>query len=193
MDGYQFTAAILQSLTSLAWPAAIVVCVSLFREKLTSLLPFLRMKYKDFDISFRLEKAEEEAKALPPMAKNVINIGTTPEEKTRFDQLAEIAPRAAILETRLEIEDAVVSAAKLTGASNGLAPLTLMVAIRSLRNSHNIDAHTSALLDDLRAIGNSAAHQNSAQFSTQDALRFRDLANSAIKQLSMVKPKQTIE
>jgi hypothetical protein len=57
MDGYQFSAAIFQSIASLAWPAALVACVWLFREKLSTLLPLLRMKYKDLDVSFRFEKS----------------------------------------------------------------------------------------------------------------------------------------
>ena len=66
MDGYQFIAAILQSVVSLAWPAAIFGSVWLFRDKLRTLLPLLRMKYKDLDVSFRLDEAEKEAAKIPP-------------------------------------------------------------------------------------------------------------------------------
>jgi len=37
MNGYQFIAALFQSLVSLAWPAAFAFAVWLFREKLNSL------------------------------------------------------------------------------------------------------------------------------------------------------------
>jgi hypothetical protein len=44
MDGYQFIASFFQSLVSLAWPAALLIAVLLFRERLRSLLPLLRVK-----------------------------------------------------------------------------------------------------------------------------------------------------
>jgi hypothetical protein len=55
MDWLQFISSIVQSLVSLAWPAAFVAAVWMFREKLIQLLPQLRAKYKDVEISFKLE------------------------------------------------------------------------------------------------------------------------------------------
>jgi len=137
MDGYQFIAAIFQSLISLAWPAALVVCVLLFREKLNALLPLLRMKYKDLDISFRLDKAEEEAAALPPPPPDVaVPSEPTPEEESRFEQIAEISPRAAIVDLRRELEQAVVAAAEQHGLQGSPSKqLTLATATRLLRNN----------------------------------------------------------
>ena len=58
MDGYQFSAAIVQSIVSLAWPAAFIGAVWLFRGRLMELLPLLKLKHKETEISFRLEQAE---------------------------------------------------------------------------------------------------------------------------------------
>jgi hypothetical protein len=95
MDGYQFIA-IFQSVVSLAWPAAVFGSVWLFRDKLRTLLPLLRMKYKDLDLSFRLDEAEREAAKIPPTPPSP-DLEPTPEEKTRFERLARISPRAADL------------------------------------------------------------------------------------------------
>jgi len=35
------------------------------QDKISELLPLLRLKYKDLDVSFRLDEAETEAQALP--------------------------------------------------------------------------------------------------------------------------------
>src|SRR6185312_8874221 len=96
MDGYQFTAAIFQSIVSLAWPAALVAAVWIFKDKITELLPLLRFKYKDFDVSFRLDEAEKEAEALPDQALSE----PTPEEADKFALLVGISPRAAIMDRR---------------------------------------------------------------------------------------------
>jgi hypothetical protein len=181
MDGYQFIASILGSLVTLAWPICFVIAVWLFRERITQLLPLLRLKYKDLDLSFRLDQAEKEVKALP--ASDQVS-EPTPEEASKFEQLVHISPRAAILERSRELEAALSAYAKAmdipTTNFRGMLQLT-----RELRKHELIDHTTSALLDDLRAIRNSAAHASNAEISDQDALRFGDLANRAIWQLNI--------
>src|SRR2546423_948763 len=102
MDGYALSASIIQSLVSLAWPAAIVFAVLIFRERLGRLLPLLHVKHKDWEASFRLDQAEKEAAALPPQGPDVSE--PTPEEKTKFEQIAELSPSAAIMDLRRELE-----------------------------------------------------------------------------------------
>jgi hypothetical protein len=185
MNGYGLTAAIFQSLASLAWPAAIFGSVFLFREKLTKMLPNFRAKYKDIEVDFRLTQAEKEAAALPNEAQGIQN-QATPEEKSRFLQIASLSPRAAILEVRLEIEEAlrIASSDLLTGTTLHQKPASMLALTRMLRNADRIDAHLSSLLDDLRAVGNEAAHSTGAQFSTDDALRYRSLADQALPLLT---------
>ena len=62
MNGYQFIASLVQSAASLAWPIAFAFAVWLSRRELASLLPRMRLKYKEFDVSFRLESAENGTK-----------------------------------------------------------------------------------------------------------------------------------
>src|SRR5438270_2509576 len=104
MNGYALAAEIIKAIASLAWPAAFVAAVWLFREKLIELLPNLRVKHKDWEVSFRLNEAEKEARSLPPVAPEAL---PTPEETSRFDQIAKVSPRAAILEYRAQLEQVV--------------------------------------------------------------------------------------
>jgi hypothetical protein len=177
MDGYQFIAAIFQSLVSLAWPAALVSCVWIFRHRLTALLPHLRVKHKDWEVSFRLNEAEKEAQSLPPVAPDAL---ATPEELSRFDQIAKVSPRAAILEYRAELEEAVREFARAVGMTEAKRPFAYL--LRELRKHEMMDSHTSAILDDLRSVGNSAAHRTDNQFSVEEAVRFRDLAERVMNQ-----------
>jgi hypothetical protein len=55
MDYLTFFASIIGSLVKLAWPAAAFGAIWLFRDKVADLLPLLKFKYKDFDVSFRFE------------------------------------------------------------------------------------------------------------------------------------------
>jgi hypothetical protein len=103
---------------------------------------------------------------------------------TREDKLVEISPRAAILELRTELENTVTFLAKTYGSYAAMHPLTLAVATRILRSDKIIGPHTSALLDDLRAIGNSAAHGTENRFTKEDAMRFKSLVVTATSQLA---------
>jgi Domain of unknown function (DUF4145) len=181
MDGFQFTAAIISSLVSLAWPVALVICVLLFRERLRTLLPFMRLKHKETEVSFRLEQAEKEAAQIPQTLPSP-DLEPTPEEKSRFEKVAEHSPRAAILEKRAELEQALRAFAE--PYSERIGPtrlLPLMGVIRLLRKKGIIDETTSAILDDLRTIGNQAAHNpDGTEFTTLSAIRFGKLADSVI-------------
>lgn len=183
MDWLQFISSIVQSLASLAWPAAFVVAVALFRGKLAELLPHLRLKHKDTEVSFRLEQAEKEAAQIPT-APRLPDLEPTPEEKSRFERVAEHSPRAAILEKRAELEQALKTAAEpyvSPSIAKSWKTLPLTTAIRVLRQHKFIDAKTSALLDDLRVIGNRAAHgEDSNEFTRDEAVRFGKLADDTI-------------
>jgi hypothetical protein len=185
MDGYEFSAAIFDSLVSLAWPAALVICVFLFKDNLRELLPFLTLKHNDTEVSFRLDRAEKESRQIPQVAPSP-DLEPTPEEKSRFQQLAEHSPRAAILEKRAELEQTMRPIAEQRWSkANPSAPLprkmNLTSSVRILRKQGIIDQNTSALLDDLRTIGNQAAHgSDGAELTVEDALRFGKLADRAI-------------
>lgn len=178
MNGYAFAAEIIKAVASLAWPAALVVCVWIFRNRLTALLPHLRVKHKDWEASFRLDEAEKEAKSLPPPKAEA---PPTPEEQSRFDTIAKLSPRTGIVESRLEVEQAVREFAKSVGMEAEKRPYSYLV--RELRKNGLIDNHTSAILDDLRSLGNSALHNPEASFTYADSVRFRDLAERVTSQL----------
>jgi hypothetical protein len=56
---------------------------------------------------------------------------------------------------------------------------------RLLRNREIIDSQTSALLDDLRVLGNNAAHSPNTEFTKEEALRYRTLADQMIARLRL--------
>jgi hypothetical protein len=183
MDAYQLVASIVQSVASTVWPVAIFGSVFLFRRHLIALLPLLRLKHRDLEISFRLDRAEGEAAALPtpPAIQEAL---PTPEERSGFEQIADASPRAAILEVRAEIEEAVRSFARSRGVPvQGFQ--SLLGLTRILRSSGAIDSNISSLLDDLRVVGNNAAHDPGTMVSRAEALRYRALADQIIAQLQV--------
>lgn len=156
MDGLSFVAALIDSL---AWPFAIIVAVLLLRRPLSELIPLLeRLKYKDLELSFRerVHKVATEADALlPPPPAGVVPSAA----EDRMQQLVDISPRAAILEAWVELEAAAAEAARRRNLD--LRPSDLKSPrklFQALREGQILDNYQLALLDDLRAIRNSAAH-----------------------------------
>ncbi|HEY9455537.1 MAG TPA: DUF4145 domain-containing protein, partial [Bradyrhizobium sp.] len=63
-------------------------------------------------------------------------------------------------------------------------PQSLLMSTRALRNKGIIGPQLSALLDDLRALGNNAAHGGpDVNFTKEEAERFRALAIRAMEDL----------
>jgi hypothetical protein len=184
MDWLTFIATMFGSLVKLGWPAAVLGSVWIFRERIEELISFMSVRYKEIAVSFqRVEKEAAELKVLPQPEPP-----PTPEEDDRFAQFAEISPRAAILDFRAELEDAVIELAKpyLPPSKRSTGGHSLLYMTRLLRSESVVDAPTSALLDDLRAIGNKANHDASAVFTEADALRFRELGNKVMNQLLLL-------
>jgi hypothetical protein len=133
-----------------------------------------------------LDQAEKEAAQIPKAPPSP-DLEPTAEEKSRFEKIAEHSPRAAILEKRADLEQVMrlVAESRLSDTnSQNWKNLSLLELTRALRKQGFIDERSSALLDDLRAIGNQAAHhRNGGEFTVADALRFGQLTDEAIKVL----------
>jgi hypothetical protein len=181
LDGYTFTVELVKAITSMlaafALPVALVASMWLFKEKLGMLLLLFRVRHKDWEASFRWDKAEAEAKRLP-LALYDPAAEPTPEEKTRFEQIARTAPREAILEAAAQLEEAVRAYASAKGFANYSRRYPLL--IRLLRSNRLIDANTSALLDDLQNIGHAAVH-NLSDPTEAEAVRYKALTEQLIR------------
>lgn len=156
MDWLTFIAALTGHL---AWPLSVLAIFLVIRKPLAGLIPLLvRLKYKDLEIDFsrRLEEITAEVESLPQPEATAL-------PRTAADDsllaLAETSPRAAILEARIRLESAAVSAARARNvtvpASQLRSPLQLVQLLEEL---DIIEARQAAVFHDLRGLRNSAAH-----------------------------------
>lgn len=183
MDWLQFFASLARTLASLAWPAIIISAIFIFRKDIRSLLPRMRVKHKDTELSFRLHEAERVVESLPPPPPQ--SPSAPPEELSNFERIARVSPRAAILEMRREIEDIL----KLKAKENGLGWITSSRQIlRFLRKKEVIDGTSGSLLDEVLAVGNIAAHDSSASFTVEDAIRYRGIVDHALRMIDVPPP-----
>jgi hypothetical protein len=173
-----FFASVIASVTSLAWPAALVASVWIFRHEIRPLLPKLRLKHKDTEISFRLDEAERALEALPPPPADVPP--ATPEEINNFERLAQHSPQAALMEIRNEVEAALHDSALKSGWDVDGTKIGPKQLLRMLRQNNQINPVSASLFDDVISIGNAAAHGKAQNLTVEDALRYREIADRAI-------------
>lgn len=180
MSWLEFIAAIAGSIASLAWPAAVFGSVWLFRKELRSALPKLRLKHGDTEVSFRLDRAEEEILRIPTAAQDQLE--PPPIERDHFTRLAEISPRAAILDARARIERRIVELAENRGISEFKRKRPALL-IKELFNRNVLGSATRFVLEDLRQIGNSVAHGVDSEVTIEDAVRYGELTSIALATL----------
>jgi hypothetical protein len=123
MDILSFIASLVQSL---AWPAAVALIAFMFRRSLTNLIPGLkRLKFKDVELEFgrQLEVIKQELGPtlervpVPQIDQPRLALPEPKGTAQYYRSLAEISPRAAILEAWLGFELAANAAYELAAPS----------------------------------------------------------------------------
>lgn len=190
MSWLEFIATMFESLMSVAWPVAVVLSVWLFRREIGPLLPHMRLKHKETEISFRLDEAERVVNQLPPPADEVAL--APPEEISHFEKIARLSPRAALMEMRREVETVLNREAdrmpalpwkkNVVGATPHHSPRQIL---RVLRSKNAIDSTAANLFEDVLAIGNIAAHDDATTFTFEDAMRYRNVVDQAMRFLEI--------
>ncbi|MFM4917770.1 hypothetical protein NRL00_09465 [Aeromonas dhakensis] len=159
-----------KAIESLAWPVTIITLIFLIRKELPEIVRLLRrFKYKDIELEFGAATkaiANEIKEVVPAIQKNMKIAGMSKSEiKLRLDAIAELAPRAAILEAWLQVEAAAadVIRQKGLGASTPYpAPLRLR---ESLQKSGILNTRQLAIFEQLRTLRNEAVHVPEVEFT----------------------------
>ena len=169
---------IVEIIKALAWPTAIVWLGYLFRNEVRSLMGRLTaLKHGDTEISFNrsLEKAERKASEISQTEEVVHE--STPEELCQKDQLyrlAEISPRAAIVEAWTLIETAAVKSNLTTGATFKRTSPKLI--LDHLVSTGNFSPNSIEVINSLRQLRNRASHLPDFAITQEEAERYLDLA-----------------
>jgi hypothetical protein len=183
MDWLTFIAEITKAL---AWPTCIVIAAILFRQPLFDLVPLLRkFKYKEFELEFSREVLNLKKEIAQSTPKEQVGLLEEKKENSHLLQLAAISPRAAIIESWLEVERSAVEA---------LSSLYTSPPVDSLRHSHQLGRwlRDSKLIDEnqyqffqrLRELRNKAAHAEELVLSESDAKEYIELALTLASHLS---------
>jgi hypothetical protein len=157
---------------SLAWPVVVLVVILFLRRHVNDLVPFLqKLKYKELELEFgrRVEQVKEDVGKLPTKP----DLPEVASEIEAAARIAEVNPRAAILETWREVEQAAREAARRLGAEDLKSDHQV---IWFLGKHYAVNPEVLSLLYDLRNLRNQAAH---SQNFTPEAATAVEYATSA--------------
>ena len=190
MTLFEFISSII---SSLAWPAIVLIIVFILKNPLSKILISLtKFRYKDLEMEF--ERLKSSAKDLP----ETIESKTIPESERIIyssleEQITDIAPRSpegAILIAWSTIEAAVSSAVmRLAISPEPPSYRSVIHNIENLKKYTDIDNTVFAILDDLRVVRNQVAHARDGRYkvSVEQALSYGKTAEKIIKILQNLK------
>jgi hypothetical protein len=168
-----FTAKIV---ASLVWPVTLLVIIFFLRKPIRNLLPFLeRLKYKDFELSFRRQL--EDALHTSDVRQ------VTQVEDSKLAKLALASPRASVLQAWQELEEVAQARFKELQPKTRETKLDPDGALGYFEFMGALIPRTKKALSQLRALRNQAAHLPDSVLSTQDAHGYIQLTEIVKRQI----------
>jgi hypothetical protein len=179
VNGLAFVASLVNSL---AWPAGVVIVVTVFRRPIGVALNrgIRRIRAGPVEVEFDQELAEvrQELRQSPELA-----AAEVPALDARLSgelaRLAEASPRAAVLEAFARIEARLVEVLDNGGAQSARAVGGLALA-RLARNRGLISDETLSAVDGLSVLRNLAAHSPSDEIGVGRARDYLALADAVL-------------
>lgn len=164
-------------LTGIAWPIAIVWIAYLFKGELRSLLHRMsQLKYKDVEAKFEIGLAEAEAK-VSSIGQSSPSLPTRPEITSKLESLrriADVSPRAAIMEAWVLVEDAAEKSGFVQGST--IPRVNPHLFVEELVRREKLPKGSDSLLFQMRKLRNQAAHLPDFSLNQDEADRYLQLA-----------------
>ncbi|CAI1916051.1 MULTISPECIES: DUF4145 domain-containing protein [Serratia] len=166
--------------SALAWPLAFVWFVQKYGNDVKELILRLsKVKFGNAEAEFTLGlKAAEELANEAPLIEASKDL---PEEGAEFskrmsqlERIADVSPRAAIMESWLLIEEAAGKAGFIQGAS--IPRINPLLFIEWLVREGKIDKSTAILVDRMRKLRNEASHMRDFELTKDEAERYLKIA-----------------
>lgn len=168
---------LVQLIVGTAWPLTVIWVAHSFRGELKALLSRMsHFKYKDAEAKFEsiLIEAEANVAAVEQAATPAL---PAPDSISKYHQLrriAEVSPRAAIMESWVLVEDAAGSAGYVQGAT--IPRVNVLLFVDDLVKEGKLPLEASNLIENLRKLRNQASHVSDFRLSQEEADRYIKLA-----------------
>lgn len=168
MDALTFIAKLVEAL---AWPGVVVGVLLYLRKDLPRLVASLRkLKFKEVEVEFgeAAKKVAVETTAAVPMPKPDAQLHGESERdvENRLKAIAELSPRAAILEAWLRVESAAVAVIRKHGATSLTSTPGPLRLREGLERAEVLTPPQVAAYEGLRRLRNEAVHTPDAEFTS---------------------------
>jgi hypothetical protein len=183
MDWLSFVASVVGSV---AWPVTAVGVVFVLRRALNRLLPDLsRLKYKDLELEFgrQVAKARAEIEATPAPPQLPESTSRTVQAQPYFQTLAEVSPRAALLEAWLPFEIAASQIGERLSISQPGRPAQMPSLIEGLNREGMLTDDEARAVARLRAVRNDVVHAPAVDLSPQAVAEYASLLQDVTQAL----------
>ncbi len=185
--------ALVEAVKALAWPVTVLSIIYLLRTSLRELLSSIyegKLRYKDLEVVINRKLVEARSalgdKATPATEEKNIALG---DPSAKLLELAQQSPRAAVLESWLLVESAILSiAARLQQTDSKpskRSPYQLLHAV--LQSSEVVPASVSTAISKLRDIRNQTVHASDYQPTVDDAEEYVLLSSAVVADLENIK------
>lgn len=165
-------------LIGIAWPVAVVWIAYLFKGELQALLHRMsQFKYKDVEAKFEIGLAEAEAKvtALEQSSPPALPRPEITSKLELLRRIADVSPRAAIMEAWVLVEDAAGKSGFVQGAT--IPRVNPHLFVEELVRLEKLPKGSDSLLDQMRRLRNQAAHLPDFSLNQDEADRYLQLAS----------------
>ena len=153
----------------LSWPIAFIGTVVILKAPIVKLLSLVsRVKYKDLDIEF--SKAVKELRK--ETEKSIPHETGEDRDTTNIVKLAELAPRAAVIEAWRRLESEAIEALERSDSKTPGAKLRTGTVWRALLSEKVIKENQCKIIEELRVLRNTAVHADEFSFNTSDAIDY---------------------
>lgn len=176
MDTFTF---IVEIIKAVIWPVTVILILILLWKPINSFFPTMaKLRYKDLEIHFTrqvFQLAKEAKHSLDATLSNIDEELRT-EHKKLLD-IAEVSPRAALLESWMILESNAFQAMKRKDPklTTTILKTPLQVGI-TMEKMGIINCSQKEIFDKLRNLRNAAAHAMDFTFDTRAAMEFVEMA-----------------
>lgn len=179
MDWLTFFAKIIESLV---WPASLVWVLYFFIYKNGTKIARLvkSIKYKDLEVSFRIDEAIKEAEKTLPVNQKPL----TEDEISQVEKIAKINPALAIIEIWRTLE---IEVSKITAFAHPTGKWIAGDFISTLQRNELIKSSEANLLRKLKEVRNAAVHTNYGdRITLPEIMEYKFLTDALVTKLKKI-------
>lgn len=168
---------IVSLISAVSWPVTTVWCAYIFRSEIRNLaFRVSHLKYKDVEATFEKELKNTEAKvnAITINKSTIIQNSELQDKVEQLQRIANVSPRAAILESWMLIEDAAGKSGFVQGAD--VPRINSLLFVDWLIREGELPRDSIDAVSALRELRNKAAHLPDFSINQEDAERYISLA-----------------